>query len=116
LESKLKERREVETKKANLQLFINFSKSVSKIEKLLKDHSAGAEIYSDVLTKENDEETGNLIERVANEFNQLKFYVSKGKNYPFVKNMMKVSPKNKNKTSYSFTLVFPPSELSNSIL
>ncbi len=34
-----------------------------------------------------DEETSKLIQRVANEFNQLKFYVSKGSEYPFVKRM-----------------------------
>jgi hypothetical protein len=37
-----------------------------------------------------DEETSKLIQRVANEFNQLKFYVSKGSDYPFVQKMDKV--------------------------
>jgi hypothetical protein len=44
---------------------------------------------NDTITRA-DEETSKLTQRVANEFNQLKFYVSKGSNYPFVQKMEKV--------------------------
>jgi hypothetical protein len=90
VESKLKERREVLEKKATLQLCVNVASSIRKIEKLLDVDSLNFSAHTAVVTK-YDEETSNLIERVASEFNQLKYYVSKGKNLPFVKNMESVS-------------------------
>eukprot|EP01114_Cavostelium_apophysatum_P023937 TRINITY_DN9192_c0_g1_i1.p1 TRINITY_DN9192_c0_g1~~TRINITY_DN9192_c0_g1_i1.p1 ORF type:complete len:750 (+),score=180.22 TRINITY_DN9192_c0_g1_i1:104-2353(+) len=89
IESKLKERREIFDKKACLELFINVAKSIAKIEKLLRmDDSTGAD-HSDGLQVllRGDEQTSNLIERVASEFNYLNFYVSRGKTFPFVRNM-----------------------------
>jgi hypothetical protein len=37
-----------------------------------------------------DEESSNVIQRVANDFNQLKFYVSRGKHLPLVQSLSHV--------------------------
>lgn len=93
LKGKLKEKREILEIKNALQLCINVSDSIQKIEKLLHLDSFLSEqkplIQPTILLKD-DEETSNLIERVASEFNQLQFYVSRGKGYSFVKQMNKV--------------------------
>ena len=101
LEGKLYEKRETANKKACLQLFINIDKTVRKIERLFD--LEGEAYLSDSLSNNRgvvskqpfllkaDEETSNLIQRAANDFNQLKFYVSSGKDFLFVKNMERVS-------------------------
>ena len=93
LSNKLQERRDLFDKKACLVLFLNVSQSVNKIEKLLNinptQHLHPPDLQNssvDILMKD-DESTSNLIERVASELNQLKFYVSRGKTLPFVKKM-----------------------------
>jgi hypothetical protein len=82
----LQERHDLLQKKATLQLFVNVSESIKKIEKLLNIETTGSSSNTLVLDKYT-EESSNLIERIASEFNQLKFYVSKGKHLLFVKNM-----------------------------
>jgi len=96
LESKLSERKDLLEKKNILFLFISVSQSISRIEKLLhieqmdpyEQHSkVSPPIQNEVLSSLNEcrgAEIINLIERVANEFNQLKFFVSKGCHLPFI--------------------------------
>jgi len=93
IENKLLERRDLFDKRATLELFINVSISISKIEKLLlipgsneEQKKHGTDQSVSIILK-GDEGSSNLIERVASEFNHLKYYVTKGKNFPFVKNM-----------------------------
>ena len=81
-------------KKATLQLFVNVSDSIKKIEKLLNIETTSTVTNNSTVTLVLDkytEESSNLIERIASEFNQLKFYVSKGKQLNFVKNMEPVN-------------------------
>ena len=96
----MKEQSDLLQKKGTLQLFVSISTSIKKIEKLLQIESEATTVkynstgtikidknsVTKVLTQYN-EETSNLIERVASEFNQLKYNVSKGKHLLFVKNM-----------------------------
>eukprot|EP01102_Stenamoeba_stenopodia_P000504 TRINITY_DN10491_c0_g1_i1.p1 TRINITY_DN10491_c0_g1~~TRINITY_DN10491_c0_g1_i1.p1 ORF type:complete len:777 (-),score=153.84 TRINITY_DN10491_c0_g1_i1:104-2434(-) len=92
LQNKLQEKRDIERKKATLQLFMNIDKTVRKIEKLL-ELEGDAYLFNQQRNDTKpfllkaDEETSNLIQRAANDFNQLKFYVSSGKDFLFVKNM-----------------------------
>lgn len=78
MEGRLEEKRAVTRKKETLQLFVNTAKTLAKIEKLL--HIGDAE---EKLVLRADEETSNLIERVASDFNQVRFYASKGTGLPF---------------------------------
>src|SRR5690606_9564673 len=88
-QSKLNERANIQNKKQCLQAFVSIHESVSKIEALLQipvDESHKSEKIAAILFRA-DEETSKLIQRVANECNQLKFYVSKWSSYPFVRKM-----------------------------
>eukprot|EP01091_Cochliopodium_minus_P003167 TRINITY_DN13002_c0_g1_i1.p1 TRINITY_DN13002_c0_g1~~TRINITY_DN13002_c0_g1_i1.p1 ORF type:complete len:284 (-),score=86.15 TRINITY_DN13002_c0_g1_i1:55-906(-) len=104
-ESLLEERRYVVKKKETLELFVNFNESLNKIEKLLDIDSekqnlqninkqSKTNIFARMINGEQsnknnsiDFQGASLIERVSSEFNQLKFYLSKGKNLPFVMKM-----------------------------
>ncbi|XP_061173023.1 conserved oligomeric Golgi complex subunit 2-like [Saccostrea echinata] len=77
VEEKLKKREQIRQKKASLQRLMNIIHSVEKIEKLLGIHSRDNSSTSGQLN-------GQLIERVANEFNKLQFYVTKSKGLPLV--------------------------------
>ncbi|XP_048732279.2 conserved oligomeric Golgi complex subunit 2-like [Ostrea edulis] len=77
VEEKLKKREQIRLKKASLQRLMNIIHSVEKIEKLLGIHSGDNNSMSGQLN-------GQLIERVANEFNKLQFYVTKSKGLPLV--------------------------------
>ncbi|XP_022332171.2 conserved oligomeric Golgi complex subunit 2-like [Crassostrea virginica] len=77
VEEKLKRREQIRQKKASLQRLMNIIHSVEKIEKLLGIHSGD---HSSTTGQLN----GQLIERVANEFNKLQFYVTKSKGLPLV--------------------------------
>ncbi|XP_029642669.1 conserved oligomeric Golgi complex subunit 2 [Octopus sinensis] len=77
VEEKLNQRQKIKDKKACLQGLINIVLSVEKIEKLLglthnMEPSSGARL------------NGQLIERVATEFNKLQFYVTKSRGLPLV--------------------------------
>eukprot|EP00106_Octopus_bimaculoides_P001032 XP_014768474.1 PREDICTED: conserved oligomeric Golgi complex subunit 2-like [Octopus bimaculoides] len=77
VEEKLNQRQKIKDKKACLQGLINIVQSVEKIEKLLglthnMEPSSGARL------------NGQLIERVATEFNKLQFYVTKSRGLPLV--------------------------------
>ncbi|XP_071784531.1 conserved oligomeric Golgi complex subunit 2-like [Asterias amurensis] len=84
VEEKMVARTRIREKKATLQRLINITKSVEKMESILKiAGSAGTEDE-----EEGDEESielsGQQIERVASEFNQLQYYVTQSKGLPLV--------------------------------
>ncbi|OWF56425.1 conserved oligomeric Golgi complex subunit 2-like isoform X2 [Mizuhopecten yessoensis] len=90
VEQKLKQREQIRQKKACLQRLMNIVQSVEKIERLLGIHSGeGGEIIQAQLN-------GPLIERVANEFNKLQFYVIKSTGLPLVE---RIRPRISNITS-----------------
>lgn len=76
VEEKLKQREIIREKKACLQRLMNIISSVEKIEKLL-GISENQQSTPGTLT-------GQLIERVANEFNKLQFNVTKSKGHALV--------------------------------
>lgn len=77
VEKKMEERRQIGEKKALLQRLINIEKSVDKMELILKIGRTDTE-------SEEVELTGQQIERVASEFNQLQYYVTQSKGLPLV--------------------------------
>ncbi|KJE98244.1 hypothetical protein CAOG_08237 [Capsaspora owczarzaki ATCC 30864] len=93
VQAKLDQRAAVREKKATLTLFINVSASLEKIEKLLAPSSSTAASALAAPGAPVDESTAaitastRLIERVASEFNQLQFYVSQGRDLPFIQNL-----------------------------
>ena len=80
---KLKQRELIREKKACLQRLMNIISSVEKIEKLL-GISNNQQSTPGTLT-------GQLIERVANEFNKLQFNVTKSKGHALVDKIRPVS-------------------------
>lgn len=78
-------RAHIREQKALLQRFLNISASVDKIEKLLAytgdDGMSLGGSGGDVTGGGGD---GDLIERVASEFNQLQFYVTQCKRAPYL--------------------------------
>ncbi|ORX57178.1 COG complex component [Piromyces finnis] len=86
LETKLNKRSELREKKACLQLYININNSIKKIEELLKTVT---ELEND--KTEIDSKTMLLdckkIERIAVEYNQLQYFVDKGKGLKFISNI-----------------------------
>ncbi|CAG8537381.1 3406_t:CDS:10, partial [Cetraspora pellucida] len=70
--------------KASLQLLINIHESVRKVENLLLISSESA---SSLLSKVDSGNSAKQIERVAIEYNQMQYLVSKGKDLPFVANI-----------------------------
>lgn len=82
LEEKIAQKSELQQKKHYLTLFLDIHQIICKIEALLRVGEVNP-----VQFQNSDEDTSNLIQRVANDFNQLKYYVSKTKQFPFVKNL-----------------------------
>ncbi|KAF9173929.1 Conserved oligomeric Golgi complex subunit 2 [Mortierella sp. AD011] len=86
LEQKLQRRAEIREKKASLQLLLNISESVAKVEGLLRisstsKASAGLRGSSESIS------VAKRLERVAIEYNQMQYLVSKGAGLPFVTNI-----------------------------
>ncbi|XP_077993852.1 conserved oligomeric Golgi complex subunit 2-like [Glandiceps talaboti] len=83
VEKKMAARTEIRDRKATLQRLQNIIQSVDKMEKILQlqKSTEGMEHigHSDL--------TGQLIERVASEFNQLQFYVTQSKGLPLVESI-----------------------------
>ncbi|KAJ1562355.1 Conserved oligomeric Golgi complex subunit 2 [Cladochytrium tenue] len=83
LEGKLDARAELRNKKAVLQLLLSIQESLQKLEELLRISSEFGHHAED----SNIIDDGKLIERVAIEYNQFQFLVSKGKGLPFVESV-----------------------------
>ncbi|XP_041354010.1 conserved oligomeric Golgi complex subunit 2-like [Gigantopelta aegis] len=85
VEEKLKHQQEIQNNKACLQRLLNITQSVEKIEHLL-----GIKTSSQSTSQSPGQLSGQLIERVATEFNKLQFYVTKSRGLPLVE---KIKPR-----------------------
>ncbi|KAK7104007.1 hypothetical protein V1264_018785 [Littorina saxatilis] len=95
VEEKLRHQQEIQRKKACLQRLLNISHSVEKIEHLLGiSQSSGT--TTTPYPASTGQLSGQLIERVATEFNKLQFYVTKSKGLPLVE---KIKPRIANITT-----------------
>ncbi|KAL4237416.1 Conserved oligomeric Golgi complex subunit 2 [Mactra antiquata] len=81
VEEKLRKRQQIKQGKACVQRLINITESVEKIERLLGIHTGG---NNETTTPHPGHLNGQLIERVATEFNKLQFYVTKSRGLPLV--------------------------------
>ncbi|KAH3850726.1 conserved oligomeric Golgi complex subunit 2-like [Dreissena polymorpha] len=82
VEAKLRQRQQIKQSKACLQRLLNITQSVDKIERLLGiNQPEGADNNTH---SSNGGLNGQLIERVATEFNKLQFYVTKCRGLPLV--------------------------------
>ncbi|XP_033125894.1 conserved oligomeric Golgi complex subunit 2-like [Anneissia japonica] len=81
VQQKLLARAKIREKKACLQRLININKSVEKMEVILGIRGSAEGIEND---DGEIELTGQQIERVASEFNQLQYYVTQSKGLPLV--------------------------------
>lgn len=91
VEEQLQKKRYINEKKACLERLMNIIQSVEKIERLL-----GIQNGSDKPVSSGGRLDGQLIERVATEFNKLQFNVTKSKSLPLV---MQIKPRIANITS-----------------
>ncbi|KAK2169643.1 hypothetical protein LSH36_8g08045 [Paralvinella palmiformis] len=87
IEEKMNQRTEIRENKACLQRLIKIIQCVKKMENLL---GINADFFSQSSAEENPQQscsrelTGQLIERVATEFNKLQFLVNKSRGLPLV--------------------------------
>lgn len=81
VEEKLKKRQQIKQAKACLQRLQSITRSVEQIERLLGIQHM--QVSSDV-SNHAGHLNGQLIERVATEFNKLQFYVTKSRGLPLV--------------------------------
>ncbi|KAF8941953.1 Conserved oligomeric Golgi complex subunit 2 [Haplosporangium gracile] len=86
LEQKLEHRAEIREKKASLQLLLNISESVAKVEGLLQI-SSGSETAPGLRDGNESISVAKRLERVAIEYNQMQYLVTKGASLPFVTNI-----------------------------
>ncbi|KAF9996828.1 Conserved oligomeric Golgi complex subunit 2 [Entomortierella chlamydospora] len=86
LEQKLQRRAEIREKKASLQLLLNISESVAKVEGLLQISST-SEASAELRGSSESISVAKRLERVAIEYNQMQYLVSKGAGLPFVTNI-----------------------------
>lgn len=93
VEEKLKKRQQIKEKKACLQRLMSIIQSVEKIERLLGIQSSDSGTEAQQFNRQLN---GQLIERVATEFNKLQFYVTKSKGLPLVE---KIKPRIANITT-----------------
>ncbi|KAL8230540.1 hypothetical protein R6Q57_000318 [Mikania cordata] len=109
LQGGLRQRAEASAAREILELLIDTSHVVSKVEKLIKElHSVPVDVSNgDIRTAEKShlsngasiqhaeiginlrETQSMLLERIASEMNRLKFYFAHAKNLPFIENMEK---------------------------
>ncbi|XP_050417131.1 conserved oligomeric Golgi complex subunit 2 [Patella vulgata] len=94
VERKLNQQKSVQQKKACLQRLMNITHSVERIEKLLGIQMAPD--TSETQPVNPGQLSGQLIERVATEFNKLQFYVTKSRGLPLVE---KIKPRIANITT-----------------
>ncbi|TPX37876.1 hypothetical protein SeLEV6574_g07840 [Synchytrium endobioticum] len=104
LETQLKARSHIREKKATVHLLLSIHESFSKVEELLGIASTTpingptsdltisntpSHLDSQILAQDTfaNDTDGKLIERVAIEFNQLQYFVSRGANLPYVSNI-----------------------------
>lgn len=86
LEQKLEHRAEIREKKASLQLLLNISESMAKVEGLLQI-SSGSETAPGLRDGNESISVAKRLERVAIEYNQMQYLVTKGASLPFVTNI-----------------------------
>ncbi|KAG0224678.1 oligomeric golgi complex component, COG2-domain-containing protein [Mortierella sp. GBAus27b] len=86
LEQKLQHRAEIREKKASLQLLLNISESVGKVEGLLQISNT-SEAPASLRDGNESISVAKRLERVAIEYNQMHYLVGKGANLPFVTNI-----------------------------
>lgn len=97
VEEKLRQQQEIQRKKACLQRLMNITHSVEKIEHLLGISQTISSVPSSIISPTVPGQlSGQLIERVATEFNKLQFYVTKSKGLPLVE---KIKPRIANITT-----------------
>ncbi|KAI8820382.1 oligomeric golgi complex component, COG2-domain-containing protein [Fimicolochytrium jonesii] len=87
LEEELENRAELREKKVYLQLFVNIHESLEKLDGLLKMSNEGHPRDGD--GNEEALAEGKLIERVANEYTQLRYLISRASKTPFVQKIDK---------------------------
>lgn len=83
VKTKLSERREAAEKRRTLELMVDSWQCLCKIEALLEEQ----DLDNLLIPSDSESETGNILQRVANDFNRLNYFVSKGRHLPFVKNL-----------------------------
>ncbi|KAI8927986.1 hypothetical protein BC831DRAFT_450556 [Entophlyctis helioformis] len=81
LETGLQKRALVRTKKAALEVFLSIHESLEKVQAVIDSSAAGSASGS------SDDMDEKLLERVAIEYNQLRYLVSRGQNLAFVSNI-----------------------------
>eukprot|EP00035_Acanthoeca_spectabilis_P009779 m.172432 g.172432 ORF g.172432 m.172432 type:complete len:692 (+) comp14834_c0_seq4:1561-3636(+) len=82
LEQRIARRTQIRDRKALCQKYLNISASIEKIEKLLA--GAAEEMSGGTAEEALSRGSGELIERVASEFNQLQFYATQCDRSPFL--------------------------------
>ncbi|EFJ16858.1 hypothetical protein SELMODRAFT_115746 [Selaginella moellendorffii] len=99
LQDALKRRSEASASREILELLLDTSHVVSKIEKLLLELKenrisngnlvSGSEGSLDPVDNSGDDPRSRLLERIASEMNRLKFYVARVQDLPFIKTIEK---------------------------
>ncbi|KNC99298.1 uncharacterized protein SPPG_05552 [Spizellomyces punctatus DAOM BR117] len=92
LETELDKRASIREKKGYLQLFVSIHDSIGKLDALLnvaEGNKYVSDFEGDNGSTEKSFGDGKLIERVANEYTQLRYLISRADNKPFVQQIQK---------------------------
>ncbi|CAN8270864.1 unnamed protein product [Cochlearia groenlandica] len=98
VKSGLHQREDASASREALELLVDTSHVVSKVEKLIEvlhstpcDSMGRSFVSDEIHTQQQDgrETQGMLLERIACEMNRLKFYMAPAQNLPFIENMEK---------------------------
>ncbi|KAJ3158485.1 Conserved oligomeric Golgi complex subunit 2 [Geranomyces michiganensis] len=90
LEDELQKRAVIREKKLYIQLFISIHESIEKLDALLQMSKAESNASEkEILSVDGTLSGGKLIERVANEYSQLQYLISKADKTPFVQKIEK---------------------------